>query len=556
VKGRRALALAALAAGALLGADAEDEPLAGFERTPPRLAWARGEASFLRPGAEDWAPARANLPLAPGDRLYTGEDGALEIQLGPRDFLRAGERTELGLESHDPDFLQVRIGAGLVSLDLRSLPDGNAVELGTPSAAFTIETDGYYRVEVGDDATTFTARRGGRATLARPDGPPLVVGASEQVVVGGEDGARAESYAAPELDDWDRWNFRRTDGQLDALSTRWAGDVYGASDLDEHGSWRTIAPYGPIWIPRVHASWAPYAVGRWLWDPHFGWTWLDDAPWGWAPFHYGRWLFLQGRWAWAPGPLGPRLFYAPALVAFYGSHRTTVLWVPLGWGEPCRPWWGPRRWIGRPHWLGWSGPRIAAETHANAKLRGGAIAVPGATFGRSPVERARTFGPAPGELRLVRGALPVERAPLSYVGGDERAPAPPAPVLERRVVSTRPPRTKLGVPEPRLAPAPELRGREPWRGFEPLPRPPFGAGDERRAPKAPPRYEPLKPQKLPKLGKEPKRPKSPKPGEIGLPGGEAPGESLPGEPANRVYRPTPTRVPAPGGGVRGPQRVR
>ncbi len=36
---------------------------------PPRLGFIDGEVSFWRPGAEDWAPARVNTPLAPGDNL-------------------------------------------------------------------------------------------------------------------------------------------------------------------------------------------------------------------------------------------------------------------------------------------------------------------------------------------------------------------------------------------------------------------------------------------------------------------------------------------------------
>jgi hypothetical protein len=476
MRAARALALAVLAGCGLLGAGAPDE-LAGFEHTPPRLAWVQGEALFLRGGEEGWGPAPVNLPLAPGDRLRTGENGALEIQLGPRDFLRASARTELALERHDPEFLELRVGAGLVSLDLRSLSRGHTVELATPHADVAIETNGGYRLEVAADATWLAARRGGRAVIAQPAGATLALAAGEQLVIGG---GRVERFAAPEPDDWERWSDGRTDAQLGALSSRWAGDVYGARDLDQHGSWQRVAPYGAIWIPRVRPGWAPYGVGRWLWDPTFGWTWLDDAPWGWAPFHHGRWIFVRGSWAWVPGPLGPRLVYAPALVAFYGSSRTTVLWVPLGWGEPVRPWWGPRRWIGQPHWLGWGGPRIAAQTHVNAALRGGAIAVPGSAFGRSTVERARIAAATPAGLRLVRGALPVER-----------------PVLSTR------------VPQPRLRGGPEPRVVLP-RGLAPR--------------YEPPRYEPMR---------RGTRARPLAPGTIGIPAGERPGGVLPAQPAPR-----------------------
>ena len=551
-----ALALAALLearAGWALDAAAAEEPPAGFEQTPPRLAFVEGEVTFWRPGAEDWTPARANLPLASGDRLYLGERANLEIQLGARAFLRAGEETELALESHEP-LLQFGVGSGSASLDLRSLPPGHAIELDTPHAAFTIEEAGYYRLDVDGDTTTLTCRRGGSATLTLPRGEPLELGPSEQVVVTGENAASAESYAAPELDDWDLWNYRRTDRQLDSLSARYVSSgVYGVSDLDAYGTWRTVAPYGPIWIPRsVRSGWAPYGFGRWLWDPVFGWTWVDDAPWGWAPFHHGRWIFVTGRWAWAPGPIVVRPYYAPALVAFFGPRRPSfgiswrapaVAWVPLGWGEPCLPWWGPARWVGRPHWLGWGGPRVvnkvvierktvvhtpAIQEYENAQLPGGLVAVAGKSFGRQPVGRIHLESVPQSRLEPVHGAVPVERAPVSFTGSADKVRPPPKHALERRFVGARP-----GVVHAPAALAPEPRaGSKAHKSFS---RPPFGtdAGEERAPPKPAPRFEPVEREigKIPR-SRGPTRVEIPKhDGRVIEPRGE-----LPGEPANRVYR--------------------
>src|SRR3974377_1552161 len=49
--------------------------------TPPRLSYSTGDVSFWRPGAQDWAPAQVNTPLAPGDELYTGDGATLELQV-------------------------------------------------------------------------------------------------------------------------------------------------------------------------------------------------------------------------------------------------------------------------------------------------------------------------------------------------------------------------------------------------------------------------------------------------------------------------------------------
>src|SRR2546430_17053503 len=79
------------------------------EITPTRVSYTYGEVSFWRPGAQEWAEAKVNTPLAPGDVLYTGQGGNVEVQSGPRAFVRAGNGTQLGLDNQEPDFVQFRV---------------------------------------------------------------------------------------------------------------------------------------------------------------------------------------------------------------------------------------------------------------------------------------------------------------------------------------------------------------------------------------------------------------------------------------------------------------
>jgi hypothetical protein len=381
---RTALGLAfALAAGAVglpepapaLNDEGLQEGL-GFEITPPRLSFADGSVSFLRSGDDDWSPARVNTPLAAGDELYSAEGSNLELQIGARASVRGGEKTQLGLTSLEPDFLQFRLTSGHLALDLRTLKPGQTIEVATPHAAFTVERTGYYRVEVAPDASSFTSRRGGSAQLTLPSGVPAEVASGEQVVVKGD--GQLETYAAPDLDTWDRWNYARTDDQQGTVSARYVpSDVYGVSDLDAYGDWRVVPTYGSVWVPRrVAVGWVPYSTGTWLHDPYYGWSWVDDAPWGWAPYHYGRWVYVSGFWGWYPGPVIARAYYAPALVAFYGGGvsfgiRPSVGWVALGWGEPLIPWWGPTYFRGRPCWTGWHGKRDSHWAHHGGHHHGG-----------------------------------------------------------------------------------------------------------------------------------------------------------------------------------------
>ena len=468
----RRVSLAFLLAFALAAthAAAEDDQSSalGFERTPPRLAFTDGEVSYWRPGDEDWTAARVNTPLAEGDELSTGAGANLELQIGARAFMRAGEATQLALGSLEPDYLKLEVLNGTAALDVRELGSGQTFEIDTPNAAFTIERPGYYRIEVADDATKFTTRRGGQAVVQTKGGLPSAVAANEQLEVRGTDEPVLASYGAPSLDDWDRWNYSRSERQNAPESARYVpAGVYGADDLDDHGSWRTVPAYGSVWVPRVAVGWAPYSAGRWIDDPYYGWTWIDDAPWGWAPFHHGRWVRVGGYWGWAPGPRVVRAYYSPALVAFYSSPSVSVSvsfgtpylgWVALGWGEPVVPWWGPRGCRGAPRWTGWGGPHVVnnvvIHNHVHVDARhikhhehwgrhGAAVAVERGRFGRGSVKEARIARFDTAKLAPVHGRdLGVRADRKARVASEPRGTRPSREIRERRTVT----RENIGAP--------------------------------------------------------------------------------------------------------------
>ena len=508
--------------------------------TPPRLAYAQGPVSFWRPGASDWAPAQVNTPIVPGDELYTGHEGLLELQVGGRAYVRAWGNTQLGLANQEPDFLQLKLTTGHATLDLRSVEPGRSVEVDTPHAAFDIQAPGYYRVDVTPERTTFISRRGGRASMTAAGGQPVAIASSEEVVVEGTPVPTARSFAAPELDVFDRWNYARTDELLESVSARYVPpQVYGTDDLDHYGNWRVVPTYGSIWVPQgVPAGWAPYSTGRWVADPIYGWTWVDTAPWGWAPYHYGRWVFVDGFWAWAPGPIVARPVYAPALVVFFGAPGVSVSigspfvsWVALGWGEPIVPWWGRPGYIGRPHWSGWGGPRVVnnvvvrnttvvnvtnINVYRNTTVNNAVVAVRRDGFGRGSVRDARVEQVDVRQLRPVHGRLDVKPEPASFVASSGAAAARPSEsALTRQVVATRQPRHSrenlppalrdgpagtagpagaagpVSMPAPKIVPAP--KGAQAATVPN---RPPIGTSDVERAR----RSEPQRLEETPRRG--------------------------------------------------------
>ncbi|MBU1236761.1 MAG: hypothetical protein KJ634_12200 [Gammaproteobacteria bacterium] len=424
--------------------------------TPPRLAVAEGNVSLWRPGATDWEQAQINAVLAEGDSLYTGDDATVEVQIGPRDFVRMQAGNILTLKAHRAALMHFRLGSGNTSFDLRGDRAGQLLRIDTADANIVAAEQGYYRVSTREGETRLIVRRGGRAVLTLSDGSHHKVDADEEIVVNGNG---IDTHAAPPPDVWDRWNDARSDYYAAAESNRYVpADVYGVADLDGHGRWREDDSYGWIWVPAVAAGWAPYSTGDWYDDPVYGWTWVDVAPWGWATSHYGRWVFVGSRWAWAPGPRTVRFVYAPALVAFF-NFSGGISWVALGWGEPLLPWWGRPGFRGSFWWGGWGGPRETAnrDRHRNRYVGNGLITVRDKEFGRHRVRGSSFPTPLGGELRPVRGDHPIHRAPNRAF--EPRTSAPP-PRLERRV-EPRPSRT----PE-----SPQRRSVEP-ESRVPVPRP-------------------------------------------------------------------------------------
>jgi len=594
------------------------EPLQNEEigRTPPRLSFVDGQVSFWRPGAQDWVQAQLNTAIAPGDQLSTGSPGNLELQTGPRTFVRAWANTQIGLESLEPDFLQFKVTAGHASFDLRTLEPGHTVEVDTPNAAFTIDHAGYYRVDVNGDRTSFITRRAGRATVAPASGEAFSIAPSEEVVIEGTQSPNITSYAAPQLDSWDKWNYARTEDLLDAVSSRYVSPgIYGVDDLDRSGTWRTVPEYGPVWMPTaVPAGWAPYTTGAWIRDPYYGWTWVDTAPWGWAPYHYGRWAHIDGRWGWAPGPAVARPVYAPALVAFFGHGGVSVGvsiggpavgWVALGWGEPCVPWWGRPGFAHRPWWGGWGGPHVVnnvvvhrttvvrvehINVYRNAGVRNGMVVVREDRFGHGPITSARITNVEARQFRPIHEGPKVAAGPANFTPSASRGVRPSETSFKRPVVATRAPHASPGqnaAREPNQGPAPRLVAPPQSReAGAPLPRPAFGqskfersAADRAKVP-APPKPElSARPTRSPEAVLPAKRPvqrqrqeqaAGPSPASEQQPRKrlEAPRETgqrpMPGEPASRLspYRgerkapqASERKPPAPGRSQQSPEKA-
>ncbi|MEO7953881.1 MAG: DUF6600 domain-containing protein, partial [Polaromonas sp.] len=363
---RRALALATVLPLIVLlamahGARAQEAYPPGGLPDPPgivaRLNLAEGAVSFApadaNPDANAWTPAELNRPLTTGDRLWTGPRARSELHIGST-AVRMSEQTSLDFLALDDQLTQVRVAQGSVQLRVRTLFDGERLEVDTPNLAFVVSAPGDYRIDVNPaNGTTRVVALSGGGVLYGDNGATLNLGSQQQ----GNFSGTQLSPAAPGpafQDSFDAWAAARDRREDQSVSARYIPrETIGYQQLDSYGDWQQDPSYGAVWLPRaVPVNWAPYRDGRWSWISPWGWTWVDDSPWGFAPFHYGRWAHIGPRWAWVPGHLPQRPVYAPALVAFVGgggginwdiaiasggAPRPGVGWFPLAPGEAFRP---------------------------------------------------------------------------------------------------------------------------------------------------------------------------------------------------------------------------
>ena len=324
-----------------------------------RIQYMAGEVSIQPGGVNDWIAAEMNRPLTTADRVWTDKNSKAELDVGGG-YLRLNSESSLTLSNVSDNTVQVELDQGTLEVTVRNLNGGEIYEVDTPNAAFTVMKPGVYRFNVypNEDQTWATVRKGNLEATGR--GSAVQIKSGEQVRFTSSNSLQHTAEAAPAPDGFDDWAQVR-DKRLDSSqSARYVSPgVVGYGDLDQYGTWQTIAPYGPIWVPSsVPVGWAPYRYGHWAWIAPWGWTWVDNAPWGFAPFHYGRWVYSSGYWGWSPGPYGYNPCYAPALVGWLGGPGFGVGfgfggpgwgvginfgWFPLGWGEPYYPWYGGYR---------------------------------------------------------------------------------------------------------------------------------------------------------------------------------------------------------------------
>jgi hypothetical protein len=421
-----------------------------------RVSMIHGDVSTQRGDSGSWSAAVLNQPVVNGDKVSTGPGGRAEVQLDYANIVRLGSSAQANIANFTHKYIQIQVGQGLANYSVFGESEAEP-EIDTPNVALhPAHQDGVFRVEVRPDGDSIVIVRKGEAQISTPQGIADIKQGEMATVRGSGADAKYKISAAPERDDWDRWNSDRDRMIHEAAAWHHTNKYYvGSEDLDANGRWEDAPDYGQVWVPDEPDGWAPYRDGNWVWEPYYGWTWVGYEPWGWAPYHYGRWMWYGNSWAWWPGPVWGggfyRPFWAPAYVSFFGFGGGWGFGFGFGWGGwggfgwlpigPCDrffPWWGG--YGGRFGVVGFNrfgtlnrfggfaplhaGTRFSNLAHINDAHIGGALSTVGA--GKFGAGRTAAVAASHAQLsgaRMMTGNLPVvpTRASLSASG---RAAAP------------------------------------------------------------------------------------------------------------------------------------
>jgi hypothetical protein len=423
---------------------ATDDPADAAQHGVARISLADGQVTVTRGNSDEPIDSTLNAPVVATDRIATGDGAHAEIQFDFANLIRLAPDTEIRMGELQYHSYLIQIVHGTVMF--RALRDTDArIGLSTPNVTVAPLRQGAYRVTVRGDGSSEITVRAGEANIEAPNGSERLPAGQTMLSRGPANDPEFMTQAAIAQDEWDRWNadrdhfFERYDNRANDAARYTGPDMPGSEDLAANGHWVFDPTYGNVWVPNdVPPDWAPYRDGRWDYLDYYGWSWVSYDPWGWAPYHYGSWYRARFGWAWYPGALGPRRFFRPAMVGFFGfgggGFGTVGVGLSLGFGYgnvgwvPLAPFEAFHAWYGRGTVLGRGGAVVGnvniANTYMNARYANAVTGMRAGDFGRAAVTRNSFVRPAAAELAragMVNGAVPFAPARGLAAAGGARA---------------------------------------------------------------------------------------------------------------------------------------
>src|SRR5438552_5837031 len=127
---------------AAVPAFAQEEPPARVGR----VSFVQGQLGFHLAGETAWSAAKANYPVATGGSFWTDPKSRAELRSGSRTIDLSGN-TELDITKLNEQVMQLALPQGRIDLRVRTLLEGESIEIDLPRGAVWILQPGTYDID-------------------------------------------------------------------------------------------------------------------------------------------------------------------------------------------------------------------------------------------------------------------------------------------------------------------------------------------------------------------------------------------------------------------------
>ncbi len=312
------------------------------------------DAVVLREGRNTPEVADLNLPIAPGDRIITGERRC-EIQFDTGTIIRLDRNSELKIEtilapslSSKSGLTNLLLNRGQAYVMYKHYIRKELFQIITPNVAVKLDHKSVAMIQVKPEGGTDVFIKEGKAhMLYGPNENAIkadLVKKSRMITIT----QKHEMINSPyeDIDDFEEWNIKINKEFMDLHEGKavvplpiqklpgavfYFAQKYGSL----YGEWLWDRYFGYVWRPFLNDNTYPGGM-RWMPYHHGRWTsvggqlfWVPSERWGWVPFHLGIWMWNKNKgWIWIPGSV-----FAPAWVdwAYFGSNFCWRPWSITDW---------------------------------------------------------------------------------------------------------------------------------------------------------------------------------------------------------------------------------
>jgi len=141
---RLAFSLLAIVLIGVLPAFAQEAPPARVGR----VSFVSGQLGFHLAGETAWSAAKVNYPVATGGSFWTDPKSRAELRVGSRTIDLSGN-TELDITKLNEQVMQLALPQGRINLRVRTLLEGESIEIDLPRGAVWILQPGIYDIDAG-----------------------------------------------------------------------------------------------------------------------------------------------------------------------------------------------------------------------------------------------------------------------------------------------------------------------------------------------------------------------------------------------------------------------